>query len=333
MKTLTILVPVLNEEENLPVLRSRLDPVLKGLEPKLQAEIIILDNCSQDGTRAVAHAICASDPRWKYVRYSRNFGYHNSLAAGYDLASGDALIVLAGDLQEPPELIPRMVDLWEQGNDVVYGVLEERNDSNIVKTLGAKVFYELIYKVSETPLPKSATDFRIIGRRVIDVVRSMREPDRYLRGMVHWTGFRQASFRYDREKRVRGTSTAGILYSANWAINAIICFSAAPLRLAAYVGLMTMLITALASIYFVWARFFPPQWMPVPPTGTTFLILLLLLAIGLNAFFLGIIGEYVGRIYSQGKFRPLYVIEECINLKVQNSIGSPMPAGGRRTDD
>ena len=333
MKTLTILVPVLNEEENLPVLRSRLEPVLKVLEPRIRAEIIILDNCSQDGTRAISHAICESDPRWKYVRYSRNFGYHNSLAAGYDLASGDALIVLAGDLQEPPELIPRMVGLWEEGYDVAYGVLEERNDSNLVKTFGAKVFYELIYKVSETPLPKSATDFRIISRRVIDVVRSMREPDRYLRGMVHWTGFKQAHFQYDREKRVRGKSTAGILYSANWAINAIICFSAAPLRLAAYVGLMTMLLTGVASVYFVWARVFPPEWMPIPPTGTTFLILLLLLAIGLNAFFLGIIGEYVGRIYSQGKFRPLYVIEESINLKISSSIGSAIPGGVRHFEN
>ena len=158
MKTLTILIPVLNEQKNLPVLRERLDRVLDGLKDRIRAEVIVLDNDSQDRTPEIAKGICAANPNWKYVRYSRNFGYHGSLACGFDIASGDALIVVAGDLQEPPELIPRMVDLWAEGNDVVYGVLEERNDSSWLKTVGARIFYQLIYfwRVLLSPTPPPA---------------------------------------------------------------------------------------------------------------------------------------------------------------------------------
>ena len=315
MKTLTILIPVLNEEDNLPILRERLDRVMAGLAGRVAAEIIVLDNCSEDRTPQIAKAICAENPAWKYVRYSRNFGYHGSLACGFDQATGDALVVVAGDLQEPPELIPRMIDLWEEGNDVVYGVLDERNDSSLLKTLGAHVFYQVIYWASEARLPRHATDFRLISRRVIDAVKTMREPDRYLRGLVHWAGFRQASFVYSRDKRIHGKSTAGIWYSTKWAVNALICFSYLPLRIAAYFGMLVMLASTLAAAYFVTVRFYPPSWMPIPPTGTTAIIVLMLFAIGLNAFFLGIIGEYVGRIYNQGKGRPLYIVDETVNIR------------------
>ena len=314
MKTLTILIPVLNEQENLPVLRERLDRVLDGLKDRIRAEVIVLDNYSQDRTPEIAKGICATNPNWKYVRYSRNFGYHGSLACGFDIASGDALVVVAGDLQEPPELIPRMVDLWAQGNDVVYGVLKERNDSSWLKTVGARIFYQIIYFMSESKLPRHATDFRLVSRRVIDAVRNMREPDRYLRGLVHWVGFRQVPFTYDRDKRIHGESTAGLWYSTKWAINALICFSHLPLRLAAYFGILVMLGAACAAVYFVLVRIFPPVWMPIPPTGTTAIVVLLLFAIGLNAFFLGIIGEYLGRVYNQGKGRPLYIVDEKVNF-------------------
>lgn len=315
MKKLTILIPALNEEENLPKLRQRLETVFRDLEGRVQPEYIILDNCSDDSTPVLAAQFCAENPAWKYVRYSRNFGYHNSLACGFDIATGDGLIVVAGDLQEPPEMIPHMVTLWEQGNDVVYGLLRKRNDDNLVKTAGAWIFYRLLYSLSGSAIPRNATDFRIIDRRVIDVVKTMREPDRYLRGLVQWAGFRQATFEYDRSPRLHGESTAGIWYSLKWAANAIVSFSNTPLRVATYFGLITMVITAVASLYFILIRLFPPTWAPIPPTGTTAIIVLLLFGIGLNSFFLGIIGEYVGRIYTQGKERPLYVIDRTINVE------------------
>jgi polyisoprenyl-phosphate glycosyltransferase len=314
MKTLTILIPALNEEANLPQLRQRLERAFEHMAENIRPEYIILDNRSQDGTPRLAEQFCSENPSWKYVRYSRNFGYHNSLACGFDIATGDALIVVAGDLQEPPELIPQMVQLWEKGFDVVYGVLEQRNDDFLAKTVGAKIFYPLINAISASPLPPKATDFRLITRRVIDVVKNMREPDRYLRGLVHWTGFNQTSFTYNRDRRTQGRSTAGFWYSAKWAIDAVISFSNLPLRIASYFGLIAICLSAGATIYFVIVKFYPPSWMPVSPTGTTAIIVLLLFAIGLNAFFLGIIGEYVGRIYHQGKQRPLYVIDRTINI-------------------
>lgn len=313
-KRLTILIPALNEELNLPTLRQRLEAVFAELKERIEPEFILLDNCSSDGTAALGAQFCAESPNWKYVRYSRNFGYHASLACGFDLATGDALITVAGDLQEPPELIPKMVDLWEKGNDVVYGVLHARNDSNLIKTAGAAVFYPLIYSMSATTLPRGATDFRLISRRVIDVVKSMREPDRYLRGLIHWAGFPRAYFVYDRDKRVHGKSTAGIWYSLKWAANAIISFSNLPLRVASYFGIFVIIFSFMAAIYFIVARLYPLHWLPVAPTGVTAILVLLLFAIGLNAFFLGVIGEYVGRIFNQGKQRPLYVIDKTINI-------------------
>jgi dolichol-phosphate mannosyltransferase len=259
--------------------------------------------------------LCAVNRNWKYVRYSRNFGYHNSLACGFDLANGDGLIVLAGDLQEPPELIPNMMDLWDQGYDVVYGVLKTRNDGSILKTIGAKIFYRLIHKMSDIRLPQNATDFRLISRRVIDAVNNMREPDRYLRGLIHWVGFRQTAFTYDRDRRVRGISVAGLSYSASQAVGAMVSFSYAPLRLVAYFGLFVMVGATLGAIYFIAMKIYPLGPSQVAPTGTTAVIVLVLFAIGLNAFFLGIIGEYIGRIYNQGKGRPLYIVEKKINLE------------------
>lgn len=313
-KRITILIPAFNEELNLPPLRHRLEAVFAGLKDRVEPEYILLDNCSEDGTAALGALFCAENPDWKYVRYSRNFGYHASLACGFDLATGDALITVAGDLQEPPEFIPKMVDLWEEGNDVVYGVLQTRNDSNLVKTAGAAIFYHLLYKMSPTKMPHRATDFRLISRRVIDVIKLMREPDRYLRGLIHWAGFQQAHFFYDRERRAHGKSKAGIWVSLKWGANAIISFSNLPLHFASIVGIGVICFSFLAAIYFIIARLYPLKWMPLAPTGVTAILVLLLFAIGLNAFFLGVIGEYVARIYNQGKLRPLYVIDRTINI-------------------
>jgi glycosyltransferase involved in cell wall biosynthesis len=325
MKLLTLIVPAFNEENNLPALRARLNPVLDTLkEIQVETEIILLDNCSTDGTAVFGRRVCQEDKRWRYVRYSRNFGYHGSLACGFDLAQGDALIVLASDLQEPPELIPKMVSLWQAGNDVAYGVLKKRRDHLWLKTLGAKVFYRVFSYLSDFEIPPYATDFRILSRRVVDAVNQMRESDRYLRGLVHWSGFRQVPFEYDRDKRVVGES-AGIWPSTIWAVNATLCFSQKPLRALSTFGFIVMLASMLSSIYFFVIYFFPPRFIPIPPTGTTVLALLLLFGIGANAFSLGIVGEYVGRIYNQAKLRPLYIIDETVNIEPREKIGRALP--------
>jgi len=326
MSLLSIVVPAYNEERNLPLLQQRLNPVLDQLKSLgVDVEILLLDNCSSDRTREIGLEMAKADPRWKYIRYSRNFGYHNSLACGYDLAKGDALIVLASDLQEPPEQIPNMVRMWQEGYDVVYGILQVRNDSTWLKTLGAKIFYNLFSYLSDTDIPRHATDFRIISRRVIDAVKNMRESDRYLRGLVHWAGFKQKSFLYNRDPRKHGESTAGIWVSTKWALNATFCFSNKPLRAIAIFGLFVLLFSILLSLYFLYIYFFPPQFMHIAPTGTTVIVMLLLFGIGLHAVSLGIIGEYVGRIYNQSKLRPLYIIDEAKNVHGYDVQGRPLP--------
>jgi glycosyltransferase involved in cell wall biosynthesis len=313
MKKISLLVPVLNEEENLPELERRLKALALNLD-KYDFEIIILDNCSTDSSPLVIKDIISRSKNWKYVRYSKNFGYHNSLACGYDLASGDALVVVQADLQDPPELIEKMLGLWEEGNDVVYGILLKRNDYSILKTIGAKLFYRIIYFAGNLKMPVNATDFRLVDRKVIDAVKLLREPDRYLRGLVHWVGFRSIGFYYNRDSRLKGISAGNLFYCAKYAVNAFISFSEFPLRFMIYLGVTLITICIFASIYFIWLYFNQDSLIDKLPTGLTMLTLLSIFTIGLNAVFFGVIGEYVGRIYNQGKKRPLYIIDEKINF-------------------
>lgn len=311
---ISIVIPAYNEEENLPVLFQRVDAMAAGLTNICRLEMIILDNRSEDRTREIARGQCARDARWKYARYSRNFGAEASLLAGLDLASGDAVITLFSDLQDPPELIPQMIAKWQAGAEVVYGVVQERNDSSFLKTLGAKVAYRLINLLTDCRIPENATDFRLLDRSVVQVLRGMREPDRYLRGLVHWVGFRQDFFVYDRAKRQAGDSSASFIYCVKFALHAIVCFSAKPMHLAMLFGLFLTTTSLLLTIAYTILYFVRPVFLTAPPPGVTTIILLALFILGVNSLFLGIIGEYVGRIYNQGKQRPLYLVAEKLNL-------------------
>ena len=321
-KIITILLPSYNEERNLPVAYQRLTNVLQALPSHLEYEVIILDNASTDRTAEVAKEICARDARWKWLRYSRNFGLEASMLAGLDHASGDAVIIVFADLQDPPELIPEFVKHWEEGNEVVVGILGKRNDQAPLKTLGAKVAYYLIYVLSDCKIPANATDFRLLDRRVVEALRLLREPDRYLRGLIHWVGFRRFHVRYDRAERTSGKSTAGLFYSIRFALNAICCFSAKPLHLATLCGGFVIFATFLLALVSVAAHLMNLPFIPSAPPGITTLVLLISFFLGFNTMFLGIIGEYLGRIYNQGKQRPLYLVDEMANF--------PQPASPRR---
>ena len=203
-KLISIILPAYNEEANLPSAFMRINAVAQSLSEAYDFEMIVLDNASTDRTGAIAKAHCEADPRWKYLAYSRNFGAEASMLAGLDHAKGDAVINVFSDMQDPPELIPEMVHRWERGAQMVYGVLRERNDYSILKTIGAKIAYKLIRWFADTNIPENATDFRLMDRVVVDAVCQMREPDRYLRGLVHWLGFKVDSFQFDRAKREGG---------------------------------------------------------------------------------------------------------------------------------
>ena len=316
-KLLSILVPAFNEEENLPLLFPRLTHILGTLPAHIDYEVIVLDNASTDRTQVIAREFCERDRRWKWLRYSRNFGVEASMLAGMDHASGDAVVLLFSDLQDPPELIPEFVRQWEDGFEVVVGILRKRSDYRILKTIGAKVAYWLIYTLSDCKIPSNATDFRLLDRRVVDALKLLREPDRYLRGLVHWIGFRRSYVPYDRAPRRGGRSTAGMWYSIRFAVNAILCFSAKPLRLATVLGGFVATASFGYALFAFAVHFLQLSFMPVPPPGVTTIILLISFFLGFNTTFLGIMGEYLGRIYNQGKNRPLYLVDEQLNFDLR----------------
>lgn len=318
-KLISLIVPAYNEEVNLPILFERLNGVLAPLEDRYRFEVLVLDNGSTDRTEEVASQFPEKDSKWKYVRYSRNFGYEASLLAGLDFSSGDAAINLSSDLQEPPELIPQLIAKWEEGFDMVYGSLQKRSDYSWLKTFSARVGYWAIYHLTDCKITQNATDYRLMDRKVMDVLRELREPDRYMRGLVHWIGFNSVGIPYDRAERQHGKTTADVFYLLKFGLHAIVCFSSKPLHLVTLFGLLITASSLFLAFVSILLRIFPVDFLFIhpPSPGITTIILLLLFMIGLNSLFLGIIGEYVGRIYNQGKRRPVYIVRRTVNVESQ----------------
>jgi dolichol-phosphate mannosyltransferase len=315
-KLISIIIPAYNEEGNIEEVHRRVTAVMESLPHRWEA--IIIDNHSTDGTQAVSEAICERDERWRYIRFSKNFTAEISLAAGIRHARGDAIINVFSDLQDPPELIPELISQWEAGNDVVYGIVRRRSDSGLGKRLAARFAYWLIHRLSDCRIPPNAGDFRLISRPVADALNAIREHDRYLRGLVHWVGFRQSGVPYERAERQWGETKAGFWWCIGFALNAIISFSAKPLRLASYFGIAVCAISLLlAALYIVlWIAF-------EPPAGWTTIALLLIFHMGVQALFIGIAGEYLARTYGESKSRPLWVIEKTVNVADPETIGRP----------
>jgi dolichol-phosphate mannosyltransferase len=309
-KKLSIICPAYNEEKNLAKLHERVTGLFEAELAGYDYEVIILDNCSEDGTREKALEICSTDKRWKYLRYSRNFGFDPSITAGLDHAEGDAVITLLSDMQDPPECIPQFVREWEEGAEIVNGVVRERNDNSWLKSLGAVVSYKMIQYLSESRIPAGATEFRLLDRKVVLALRQLREPDRYLRGLVNWVGFRRVLVPYDRAPREGGRSSAGLYFCIKYALNAIICFSAKPLQVATYFGVLTTLVSLALALGYLFIYFVRPDFATLPPPGISTIVLLILFGIGMQSFFLGMIGEYLARVYNQGKQRLLYIVAE-----------------------
>ena len=311
---ITIVMPAYNEEKNLPLLYDRVTAVAASCT-QYDFEFLLIDNCSEDNTGEVAKAFTKKDPRWRYIRFSRNFGFETSISAGTYYAQGDALIYLSSDLQDPPELIPMMIKKWQDEKvDVVYGTLNKRHDFNILKTIGAKIAYKMIYSMSDIRIPANATDFRLITRPVIEALNRCNEKNRYMRGLVHWVGFRHSHFVYDRAPRVHGESNAGLIFCINFAISAIIAFSSTPLRLASLTGVVVTGFSLVAGAFYLLMYILTHLGIeslpPTPPAGWATLVLLILFFGGVQCLFLGIMGEYLGRVFNEVKNRPLWVIRE-----------------------
>ncbi len=305
---LSVVVPIHNEQESLGPLEERLSQVLDSLgEP---AEVILVDDGSTDQTPVLMALLAGRDPRYKILTLSRNFGHQIAITAGLDRAAGEAIVIMDGDLQDPPEVIPELVARWREEYDVVYAVRRRREGEPFFRRLRAALFYRLFRVVTDLDAPVDVGDFRLIDRRVLTVLNGMRERHRYLRGMVSWVGFRQTGVEYVREERYGGESKYPFAKLLQLGLNGVISFSNAPLELALRVGLVVSalsLATGVAAIVIKIVGLFP-----IPGTAT--IVVLIAFLGGMQLLILGILGTYLGRIYDEVKARPLYLVDREIGF-------------------
>lgn len=302
MPLLSIIVPAYNEEAVLPEFHRRTAAVLDGLD--MDAEVIYVNDGSKDGTLQVLRQLRAQDPRVGIVDLSRNFGKEIALTAGLDVARGDAAIVIDADLQDPPELIPELLRMWQEGHDVVYAQRESRAGESVTKKATAYAFYRLIQRMSRVKIPADTGDFRLLSRRALDALKQLREQHRFMKGLFAWIGFPQVGVPYRRDPRFAGDTKWNYWRLWNFALDGITSFSIAPLKVASYLGLS---IAAFAFFYAMWIIAKTLIWGDPVPGFPTLIVVVLFLG-GMQLTFLGVIGEYLGRMFDETKRRPLYLL-------------------------
>lgn len=302
---LSVVIPCHNEEDVLEALRSRLIPVC---EPTGQPfEIILVDDGSSDQTRQILTQFQAEDPRFVAVLLSRNHGHQLALTAGLSIARGARILVLDADLQDPPELLPKMMAAMDDGYEVVYGLRRSRYGETMFKKATAAAFYRLLDRMIDVRIPVDAGDFRLISRRVLNILLQMPEQHRFIRGMISWIGLPQIAVDYDRDERFAGETKYPLGRMIRFALDAIMGFSVLPLKLATWMGFALAALSVLLSFYVLvnWFNGFVLE-------GWTSTILVILMTGGVQLFVVGLLGEYVGRLYIQSKGRPLFVIERVL---------------------
>jgi polyisoprenyl-phosphate glycosyltransferase len=303
--TFSIVAPVYNEEGVLPEFHRRLCQVMDPIgEPW---ELVLVDDGSHDRSAEVIAGLHQKDARVRGVSLSRNFGFQIAVTAGLDFSRGDAVILTDADLQDPPEIIVEMIGKWREGYDVVYGVRTKREGETWFKRLTATLFYRLIHRITSIYIPRDTGDFRLMDRRVVDAIRRMPERNRFLRGMVSWVGFKQAPVYYHRHPRFAGATKFSVSKMTRFAIDAITSFSYFPLQLATYLGFTIAALSAVMIVLVIILRLFSPA-EPLLGQATT-LVAVLFLG-GVQLISLGIIGEYLGRIYDEVKGRPIYLVDK-----------------------
>ncbi|HLG00219.1 MAG TPA: glycosyltransferase family 2 protein [Acidimicrobiia bacterium] len=307
---LSVVAPVYNEEAGLATFAERLVHVLDQLDSDLAWEVVFVNDGSTDRSIEILRELGLSEPRIKIVDLSRNFGHQLAITAGVDHAVGDAVVIIDSDLQDPPEVIADLVDQWRKGFKVVYGVRSRRSGENRFKLMTAKWFYRLLGRLSDTPLPHDAGDFRLLDRTVVAVLGEMREENRYLRGMVSWVGFPQTSVAYERGPRLAGASKYTLGKMVRFALDGITSFTERPLRLAAQLG---FLVTVVAMAWMAWILIDVAIHPDAAIQGWPSLMATILFIGGVQLLTIGILGEYLGRVYRETKGRPLYVVGERIN--------------------
>lgn len=304
---LSIIVPMYNEGSNVSYFFEKINSVLQVYD----YEIICINDGSKDDTLERLKIIAATDQRLKIIDLSRNFGKEIALTAGLNYSNGDAVIPIDADLQDPPGLIPQLVEKWREGYDVVYATRLKREGETWVKKTTAHLFYRFIRKITRFEIPADTGDFRLMSKRVVEALNQLPEQHRFMKGLFSWVGFKQTSIPYYRDPRYAGRTSFNYWKLWNFAIEGITSFSFAPLQLSSYVGFFTAFISLLYALYLIISTLFFGNNVPGYPS----LMVAILFFGGVQLLTIGVIGEYVGRIYNESKHRPLYFIQEKINIE------------------
>ena len=311
----SFVLPVYNEDETIRALYERLLSVLGQLDAT--AEVIFVDDGSDDGSFDQLFEISLQDSRFKVLQLSRNFGHQTAITAGLDFASGNAVIVMDADLQDPPETVLTMAQRWREGFDVVYAVRNERLGDSQFKRVTASTFYRLLRKLTDVNIPPDVGDFRLVDRKALEAYKTMRESDRYVRGMFSWVGFKQAGVVYDRDERFAGETKYPLRKMMNFAMDGIVSFSNAPLRLALALGFAVSIGSFIYGLVAIILKLSGAFTVP----GWTSIIFVASFLGGVQLIVLGVVGEYVGRIYVETKRRPLYIVNRAAGFSKEIAPG------------
>ncbi|QZA76811.1 glycosyltransferase family 2 protein [Deefgea tanakiae] len=306
---LSVVIPCYNEEEVISETLKRLRD-FRATVLDMDCEFIFVDDGSKDRTRELLIAAQAADPEIRIVGFARNFGHQTAVTAGIDAASGDAVVLIDADLQDPPEVVSEMIALWRSGYHVVYGTRVDRPGESAFKLVTARAFYRVLNKLSDVPIPLDTGDFRLMDRKVVDVLKAMPERDRFVRGMVSWVGFKQVALPYRRAERFAGESKYPLRKMIRFATDGILSFSTKPLQLSITIGLLSSFIALIGIINTLFVRLTTPDWV----AGWAEIMVAILFLGGVQLMCIGILGEYIGRIYNEIKRRPLYVVQDKIGF-------------------
>jgi dolichol-phosphate mannosyltransferase len=306
--TLSLVLPIYNEEEVIPELHRRLQEFLAKLG--LPAEVLFVNDGSRDRSMELLREVAAGEPRYRILSFARNFGHQTAITAGVDYARGQAVVVMDADLQDPPEVVLEMVDKWRAGFDVVYGRRRKRAGETWFKLVTARAFYRIFHAMIPIEVPLDTGDFRLMSRRVVVALRELRETHRFVRGMVAWVGFKQTELLYDRPGRFAGETKYPLRKMVRFALDGITSFSILPLRFATYLGMLMILGSVGVIVYAVVSKYVLHHVVE----GWTALMIVVAVFASVQLLMIGILGEYVGRIYEEVKRRPLYVVGDTVNL-------------------
>ena len=311
MKKVSVVIPMYYEEEVANECYNRMKKVLESIE-NYDYELVFVNDGSKDKTLSILEEIARKDEKAKVISFSRNFGHQAAVTAGLKFVTGDAIVIIDADLQDPPELIPEMLKLWEDGNEVIYGKRKTREGESHFKLFTAKMFYKTLNALSDVEIPKDTGDFRLVDRKVVDTINQLPEHNKFLRGLFSWVGYKQKAYEYERKERFAGKTKYPLKKMLKLASDGIISFSTKPLKLVGILGMLSIIISFIVLIYSIISYIFKLNTLTA---GWTSIMVAITFFAGVQLLSIWIMSEYIGRIYDETKQRPQYIIDKKINIE------------------